>query len=80
MKQRPDIESLLAKAQNAWEAMTHEMKQEMRDAQRKSWVIGEFMIQHPSATRQHAEEIYEKVVIGRRPLVQGPDRRRGLDV
>lgn len=30
-------------------------------AQRKSWVIGEFMLQHPDVTREYAEEIYAKV-------------------
>ena len=29
-------------------------------AQRKSWVIGNFMLDHPEVTREYAEEIYKK--------------------
>lgn len=61
---RPDLEQLLIDAQRRFDAMSPEKKREMREAQRKSWVIGNFMLDHPDATREHAEEIYEKVVLG----------------
>lgn len=59
-----DIEQLIIDAQRRYDAMSPEHKKEMREAQRKSWVIGNFMLDHPNATREEAEEIYEKVVLG----------------
>lgn len=37
------------------------MTKEEKDAQRKSWVIGSFMLDHPDVSREYAEEIYKKV-------------------
>jgi hypothetical protein len=31
-------------------------------AQRKSWVVGELMLEHPDVTRDEAEAIYERAV------------------
>ena len=53
---RPELLSALEKAKN------HVMTKEEKDAQRKSWVIGEFMLEHPDATREYAESVYKKVV------------------
>lgn len=64
MRARHDLDELLIQAQKRFDAMTPEQKREMREAQRKSWVIGNFMLDHPEATREYAEEIYEKVVLG----------------
>lgn len=64
LKDPPHMEQLLIDAQRRFDAMSPEAKREMRGAQRKSWVIGNFMLDHPSATREEAEEIYEKVVEG----------------
>ena len=55
---RPDLLALLAAAKN------HVMSPEERAAQRKSWVIGNFMLDHPEATREHAEKIYAEVIGG----------------
>lgn len=33
-----------------------------RAAQRKSWVIGEMMLERPEMSREEAEAIYERVV------------------
>lgn len=60
-----EIERLLIEAQSRWDAMAPEARKQMRESQRKSWVVGEFMLSHPEATREYAEEIYEKVVEGR---------------
>jgi len=51
----PKLLELLEKAK------THVMTKEEKDAQRKSWVIGNFMLDHPEVSREYAEEIYKKV-------------------
>lgn len=60
----PNFERLLIEAQRAFDAMTPDQQKEMRREQRKSWVIGEVMLEHPSMTREEAEEVYQKVVEG----------------
>jgi len=59
-----DIEELLIDAQKRWDALPPDQKRAIREAQKKSWVVGEFMLSHPDATREYAEEVYEKVVLG----------------
>lgn len=59
-----DIEALLIAAQKRFDAMSPTQRKEMREAQKKSWVVGEFMLSHPEASREYAEEVYEKVVRG----------------
>lgn len=59
-----DLDRLLCEAQAKFDALSPEQKREHREAQRKSWVIGETMLAHPNMTRSEAEEIYEKVVLG----------------
>lgn len=58
------FESLLIEAQRRFDAMSPQEKGAMREAQRKSWVIGETLLSHPNMTRAEAEELYEKVVLG----------------
>lgn len=53
---RPTLEALIDKARN------HVMTPAEKAAQRKSWVVGEFMLEHPEKTRAEAEAIYEKVI------------------
>ena len=60
-----DMDALLVKAQKAWDAMTPDKRRALQEAQRKSWVVGELLIEHEAMTREEAEEIYEKVVEGR---------------
>lgn len=60
----PELDSLLCAAQARFDAMTPEQQKEMRADQRKSWVVGETMLEHPEISRVQAEEIYEKVVLG----------------
>lgn len=43
-------------------AKSHVMTPEEKAAQRKSWVIGQFMLSHPGVTREYAEAVYEKVI------------------
>jgi hypothetical protein len=61
---RVEFDRLLCEAQARYDAMTAEQKKEMREAQRKSWVIGETMLEHPEMSRVQAEELYEKVILG----------------
>lgn len=35
-----------------------------REAQRKSWVIGETMLEHPEMTREQAELLYDHALRG----------------
>ena len=54
LKTDPKLLALLEKAKN------HVMTAEEKAAQRKSWVIGNFMIDHPEVTREYAEAVYAK--------------------
>lgn len=58
---RPELAELLRAAAAAYEAMTPARKREMHLAQRKSWVVGEMMLEHPEMTREHAAGIYDSV-------------------
>lgn len=55
LKSHPELDKLLQEAKNY--VMT---KDELR-AQRKSWVIGEMMIEHPDMSREEAERIYDDI-------------------
>ncbi len=55
LKTDPKLLELLEKAKS------HVVTKEEKDAQRKSWVIGSFMLDHPEVSREYAEEIYKKV-------------------
>ena len=50
-----ELDALLAKAKD------HVMTKDELRAQRKSWVIGEMMLEHPEMTREEVERIYEQV-------------------
>jgi hypothetical protein len=52
----PTLEKLLE-----W-AKGYVMSPEEREAQRRSWVIGEMMLEHPEMSREYAEMIYDRVV------------------
>lgn len=55
----PTSPTLLAALEKA---KGHVMTKAEKDAQRKSWVIGNFMLDHPEATREYAEKIYADIV------------------
>jgi hypothetical protein len=59
---RPELTELLRKSKEIVDAMTPEQRREMHIAQRKSWVIGEMMLEHLEMTREEAEAIYERVI------------------
>ena len=52
----PELLDLIERARN------HVMTKEERDAQRKSWVIGNLMLDHPDMTRDEAVAIYDRVI------------------
>ena len=54
---RPELEALL-KAAIAKGPMTREEV----EAQRRSWVIGNLMLDHPEWTREYAEQLYDRAI------------------
>jgi len=57
-----NIEELVRDAVARYEAMTRDEQQAMRRAQRRSWVVGEMLLEHPEKTREEVERIYDEVV------------------
>lgn len=55
-----ELTELVRRANEAFERLSPEQKREHREAQRKSWVIGELMLAHPEMTREYAERIYRE--------------------
>jgi hypothetical protein len=53
---RPDLDALIERVRN------HVMTPQERAAQRRSWVIGEMMLEHPEMTREEANAIYDRVI------------------
>lgn len=58
---RPDLDQLVKDAMAKFNALSPEQQREHRRAQRKSWVVGETMIEHPEMTREHAERLYDSI-------------------
>jgi hypothetical protein len=58
-----DIADLLKRAVLAFAELSDDEKRAHMAAQRKSWVIGEIMSEHPEMTRSEAERIYHQVVL-----------------
>lgn len=56
-----ELRSLVKRSIDRFNAMSPEEQRTVREAQRKSWVIGEFMLSNPDATREYAEAIYDKI-------------------
>lgn len=59
-----DLKIKLAAAVAVFNAFAPEQKAEHMAAQRKSWVVGELMIEHPEMSREEAEQIYASVQRG----------------
>lgn len=51
---RPDLEALIERARH------HVMTPEEKRAQRRSWVIGEMMLEHPEMTREYVEKLLDE--------------------
>ena len=58
-----DLTELLKQAQAKYEAMTDKEKAEMLRLQKKSWVIGEMMFEHPDMSRDAAESLWRAAAI-----------------
>lgn len=58
-----ELADLLRLAKEKVEAMTPEQRRDMMREQRKSWVIGEMMLEHPELTREAAEALYLKACL-----------------
>lgn len=56
------IEAMLAEVKEKFNALTPEQRIEMQATQRRSWVIGNFMLDHPEATREEVEALYDKII------------------
>lgn len=54
-RHRKALEDLIEKARN------HVMTPEEREAQRKSWVVGNMLLDHPEMPRETAERIYDNL-------------------
>jgi hypothetical protein len=52
----PELLKLLERAKG------YVMTKGEREAQRRSWVIGEMMLEHPEMSREQAEAIYNRVM------------------
>lgn len=55
---RPELDALLERARH------YKMLPEEKAAQRRSWVVGEMMLEHPEMTRDEANDIYNYVIVG----------------
>lgn len=64
-KDRPDLDALVHKAVAEFDTLSPEQKREHRKKQRRSWVIGEMMLEHPEMTYVEAERVYEEICLGR---------------
>jgi hypothetical protein len=57
-----ELDELLKKAIAAFDALTPEQQREHRRAQRRSWVIGEMLLEHPEMSREEAERLVDSVL------------------
>ena len=56
-----ELKILVEQACARFNALSPEQQREEMRAQRKSWVIGEMLLEHPEMTREYAEQIYDKI-------------------
>lgn len=56
---RDDLRLMVDRAKAAFDALPPEARAKMRRDQRKSWFVGEMMMEHPTMTREEAERKYD---------------------
>lgn len=56
-----ELAVLVQRAAEAFAKLSPEEQKAHREAQRKSWVVGEMMLEHPEMTREEAARIYDEV-------------------
>jgi hypothetical protein len=59
---RPELLALLERSVERVKNMSLEERAEMHRAQRRSWAIGELMLEHPMMQRDEAAEIVDAVI------------------
>lgn len=59
--ERPGLQALIEKAKKFWDSLSDEQKREHLRAQRRSWVIGEMLLEHPEMTRENVEWVVDQV-------------------
>jgi hypothetical protein len=57
---RSELAELVKRKQAEFDALPPEQQQEIRRAQRRSWVLGETMLANPDMTRERAEELVDQ--------------------
>lgn len=57
-----NLDILISRAIAAFEALSPEQKLAHRAAQRRSWVRGELMLEHPEMTREEADALIDKAM------------------
>ena len=55
-----DLEVTVAKAVAAFHKLSHAEQAAVREAQRKSWVVSELLLQHPEMSYEEASTIYDQ--------------------
>lgn len=60
MPARAYLDCIVAKAMEDFNALSPEAKRDHREAQRKSYVVGELLLSNPNLTREQAEATYER--------------------
>lgn len=63
IKDRPELTEAIKRSVEWFDALPPDKKREHLAAQRKSWVIGEMMLEHPEMTREEAEGHWEKAAV-----------------
>ncbi|HEY2010572.1 MAG TPA: hypothetical protein VGH23_16400 [Rhizomicrobium sp.] len=58
----PELLALLERARAMYDAMSLEDRRTLHDAQRRSWVIGEMMLEHPDMSREQAESLFDQII------------------
>lgn len=59
--ERPELAALIERTKQLWGTLSAPEKAELIQAQRRSWVIGEMLLEHPEMTREYAEWILDQV-------------------
>ena len=55
-----DIEQRIKDAAAAFEKLPPKRQAELRERQRRSWVVGELMLENPDMTEQYANQLYDE--------------------
>ena len=61
LKDHPELTEIITRALARYNAMTPDEKRTHRQAQQRSWVIGEMLLEHPEMTREYVERIYDEI-------------------